>query len=203
LGTAGQGDARVRALPANTMQVVLVRVATAQRTLRIPEESLRHESTSYEALGVWLDACQPVCALFGDRGLGLEWKGTLSNSLPEEHIDKVARSTGVEVDVDVEMGFWSKIADWLREQRDLVEMFGSLEPPHPMTEMDASILRWREDFVFVEAESSLKMSSTRVLTRCCIWTHRSGVGAVQRKRVQPCRRRRCWRRMQAVEEHVG
>ena len=125
MGTAGQGDARVRALPANTMQVVLVRVATAQRTLRIPEESLRHESTSYEALGVWLDACQPVCALFGDRGLGSEWKGTLSNSLPEEHIDKVARSTGVEVDVDVEMGFWSKIADWLREQRDSVEILAA------------------------------------------------------------------------------
>jgi hypothetical protein len=44
---------------------------------------------------VWLDACQPVRALFGDRGQGLEWKDTLSNPLPEEH--RVARNTGADV----------------------------------------------------------------------------------------------------------
>ena len=50
---------------------------------------LRQEATSYEALGVWLDACQPVCALLGDRGLGLEWKGTLANSLSEEYLEQL------------------------------------------------------------------------------------------------------------------
>ena len=41
-----------RALPAKAMQAVLDRVATARRSLRILEERLRQEATSYEALGV-------------------------------------------------------------------------------------------------------------------------------------------------------
>ena len=57
-GSAGVGHRRPRRCrrsgavgQCDAVQVLLDRVATALRSLRIPEESLGHESMSYEALG--------------------------------------------------------------------------------------------------------------------------------------------------------